>query len=243
MAIDYSRRAPDYDTVRADDATDRSFWLRGLLEVGEIQPGERVLDIGAGTGRFSALLQATNPVVAFDRSAEMLAVARAKGAFPCVRGDGHALPFRGGAVDISLLVMVLQHVTDLGAVLREGARVSRRIVIATVNLERRSPTILEEAFPSLLEVDRARFPRIDAVVAHLDSLGFERIRVEERPYRRKLTVQQQLDRVRGRYLSTFDLLPPGEFERGVQFLEREMPRRFGDRFEVRSKITFLAGTR
>lgn len=243
MAIDYSRRAPDYDAVRADDVTDRAFWLQGLIEVGEIQPRERVLDLGAGTGRFSALLQTTNPVVALDRSAEMLAVARGKASFPCIRGDGHALPIRRGAVDVTLLVMVLQHLANPGAVLSEVARVSRRVVIATVDLERRPKTILEEAFPSLLEVDRARFPRIDAIVADLTSAGFGRIRVEERPYRRTLTVEQQLDRVRRKYLSTFDLLPPGEFEEGMRFLEREMAKRFGDRFELASNITFVAGTR
>ena len=56
-------------------------------------------------------------------------------------------------------------------------------------------------------------------------------------------MEQQLDRVRRKYLSTFDLLPPGEFEEGMRFLEREMAKRFGDRFELASNITFVAGTR
>ncbi len=60
---------------------------------------------------------------------------------------------------------------------------------------------------------------------------------------RTLTVTQQLDRVGRKYLSTFDLLPPGEFDEGVRFLERELPRRFGDRFEMKSSFTFLNGTR
>ena len=39
------------------------------------------------------------------------------------------------------------------------------------------------------------------------------------------------------------LLPPGEYERGLRFLEREMPRRYGDRFEISARFTFVGATR
>jgi len=109
VPVDYSRRASDYDAVRADDATDRAFWLRGLVEVGKILPGERVLDLGAGTGRFAFLLHASNPVIALDPSREMLSIAHAKAPFACVRADGHRLPLRADAIDVTVIVMVLQH--------------------------------------------------------------------------------------------------------------------------------------
>jgi SAM-dependent methyltransferase len=243
VAVDYSRRAPDYDDVRADDATDRGFWLRGLVEVGKIQPRERVLDLGAGTGRFAFLLHTTNRVVALDPSREMLKVASSKAPFACIRGDGHRLPVRADAFDVTIIVMVLQHLADVQAVIREVARVSRRVVIATSDLATRRLGILEEAFPNLLEIDRNRFPRIETIIAALENSGFRDVRKEERPYERTLTTHQQLDRVRRKYLSTFDLLPPGEYERGLRFLEREMPRRFGDHFEMKSSFTFLGGTK
>ena len=107
----------------------------------------------------------------------------------------------------------------------------------------RSLGIMEEAFPSLLAIDRRRFPSIDAIQTALRDAGFRHVRVEERPYVRTLTRGQQLDRVRLKYLSTFDLLPPGEFEHGLRFLEGELPRRFGNTFEVRASFTFVAGTR
>src|SRR2546430_17657940 len=94
VPVDYAGRALDYDAVRADDATDRGFWLRGLAEVGRIQPGENVLDLGAGTGRFASLLHGSNPVLALDSSREMLAIARSKAPFACGRAHGHQLPLR-----------------------------------------------------------------------------------------------------------------------------------------------------
>lgn len=243
MAVDYARRAPDYDAARSDDVTDRTYWLRGLIDMGRIAPGERVLDFGAGTGRFASLLAPAHRVVAFDSSREMLGVARAKAPFLCVRGDGHRLPFRSESFHATILVMVLHHLANYRTALHEVARVSRRVVVATTDMATRRLGILEEAFPSLLEIDRARFPSIQEIVAVLMEAGCREVRVEERPYVRALTAEQQLDRVRRKYLSTFDLLPPGEYDRGLRFLERKIPNRFGDRFELKASFTFVAGIR
>ncbi len=243
MAIDYSRRAVDYDHTRADEIVDRSFWLRGLVEVGRIRPGERILDLGAGTGRFAKLLSEANRVVALDPSWEMLRIARGKGPFECARGDAHRLPFRADAFDVTVVVMVLHHLADYPAALREAGRVSHRLVLATSDMTIRRLGILEEAFPSLLQIDRRRFPLIERITAGLEVAGFRDIVLEERSYNRTLTVEQQLDRVRRKYLSTFDLLPPGEYERGLRFLEIELPRRYGDRFEMTGSFTFLAATK
>src|SRR5438445_12066794 len=102
----YSRRASDYDRIRGDEATDREFWLRGIVEVGRVRPRERVLDLGAGTGRFASLLSATSPVVAFDASREMIHVARAKIRFVCVWGDGYRIHILADVLSVSMLDMM-----------------------------------------------------------------------------------------------------------------------------------------
>src|SRR3989442_223102 len=195
VAVDYSRRAADYDRDRADEMTDREFWLRGLIEVGGLQNRERVLDVGAGTGRFAKLLCETNPVVAVDSETAMLRVARAKGSFECVRGDGRRLPFRADTFDLAMIVMVLHHLGDYAAALREIARVSHRVVVATSDMATRRLGILEEAFPSLLAIDRDRFPSIAAVLDALKTAGFRHAVVDERAYGRQTTTKEQPDRV------------------------------------------------
>ncbi|HYM40290.1 MAG TPA: methyltransferase domain-containing protein [Thermoplasmata archaeon] len=243
MPVDYARLAADYDEVRGSEPLDREYWFATLSEVGRLRRGDRVLDLGAGTGRFSKIAAEGAQVVAADISLDMLARAAGKGPFDRVRADAHALPFRVDAFDVTLLVMVLHQLADLRAALREVARVSRRVAIATSDMRTRTLGILDEAFPSLLQIDRARFPGIDRIVDGLKAAGFTQVVVEERPLRRTLTVPQELDRVRRKYISTFDLLPPGEFERGVAFLERELPKRYGGAFETNAAFTFLGASR
>jgi len=243
VAVDYSRHAAEYDRTRADEALDRDYWLRGLIDLGDLKSGERILDIGAGTGRFAKLLAGTNRVVALDSSREMLEAGGGKGPFERVCGNALRLPFRDGTFDATMFVMVVHQLPSLAVALREAARVSAKTVIATTDMATRDLGIMEEAFPSLLQIDRSRFPTIEGIEKSLLAEGFEKVRVEQRPYRRLLTTEQQLDRVRRKYLSTFDLLPPGEYDRGVRFLEKELPKRFPDGFEVTASFTFVGATK
>ncbi len=243
MPVDYAKLAADYDAVRGSATLDRAYWFAGLVSVGGIRSGDRILDLGAGTGRFSRLAAEMGSVVAADLSLDMLARARDKGSFPRVRADAHALPFRREAFDVTLLVMVLHQLADLPRALYEVARVSRRVAIATSDMSTRTLGVLDEAFPSLLAIDRERFPPIPRIVEALREVGFTDVAAEARPYHRVVPVADEIERVRRKYISTFDLLPPGEFERGLAFLERELPKRCPDGVDASSDFTFVGASR
>ena len=114
---------------------------RGRLFVayGRIAPGERVLELGCGTGEFTRRVVAAGArLVALDLSAELLAIARSKGGVGAhfVRGNAEALPFPDGAFDVVYGCSVLHHL-DVESALGEVRRVLRpggRLVFSEPNL-------------------------------------------------------------------------------------------------------------
>lgn len=90
----------DWDAERYHRLSDPQLaWGRGVLARLDPQAGERILDLGCGTGRLTAEVAAATGalVVGLDRSPAMLNEARAQ-RIPhvgFVLGDGAALPFTG----------------------------------------------------------------------------------------------------------------------------------------------------
>lgn len=90
------------------------------------QPGDQILDLGAGGGWVSDLLGRLNrSTVAVDISVEMLRTGRTRpGAnIRGVAGDMEHLPFKTGAFDKAICLSALHHVPDIPAALHEIARV------------------------------------------------------------------------------------------------------------------------
>jgi demethylmenaquinone methyltransferase/2-methoxy-6-polyprenyl-1,4-benzoquinol methylase len=97
-------------------------------------PGDRVLDLAAGTGTSSEPIAAAGAfVVACDFSQGMLAVGRGRNPrMSFVAGDGLALPFADAAFDAVTISFGLRNMADRQAGLQEMLRVTRpggRIVV------------------------------------------------------------------------------------------------------------------
>jgi SAM-dependent methyltransferase len=127
-----------------------------LLRLAGPVTGERVLDVGAGTGWFTqAFAGAGAQVVGLDVSLAMLRVAAGKGlAISLVRADAHALPFQPEAFDLVYAVTVLEFLPDPERVVAgmwSAVRAGGRLVIAVLN--RWSPWARRKAPP----FDQARF--------------------------------------------------------------------------------------
>ena len=103
--------------------------------------GLEILDAGTGTGRHALRLAERGAhVTAVDFSDEMLAKARAKPGANRVRFENHdltrALPYPDASFDRALSALVLEHVPDVAAFLRELGRVTRphgRIVVTAMH--------------------------------------------------------------------------------------------------------------
>ena len=138
-------------TVYADPVTARTFdarrfggpigeliastQARVLTEfVGNVR-GQRVLDVGTGTGRAALLLAQRGAVVTgIDPSEEMLAVAQQRAAAMSAAisfqtGDAHALDFPDCSFDVVVSLRVLMHTPDWRTCLAELCRVSSRLLV------------------------------------------------------------------------------------------------------------------
>ncbi|MBI8990006.1 demethylmenaquinone methyltransferase [Corynebacterium meridianum] len=108
-------------------------WRRRTRQRLDLRPGERVLDLAAGTAVSTVELARSGAwCVACDFSSGMLA-AGAHRAVSKVAGDGLALPFADGSFDAVTISFGLRNFADTRAGLREMARVTRpggRLTIA-----------------------------------------------------------------------------------------------------------------
>ena len=92
----------------------------------ELQPGERVLDVGTGTGTAARMaLGDGRAVTGLDAAAGMLAIAReAVSGAEFVEADFTAIPLDDGSVDVVLAVHALLFASDRAEALREWLRVT-----------------------------------------------------------------------------------------------------------------------
>jgi demethylmenaquinone methyltransferase/2-methoxy-6-polyprenyl-1,4-benzoquinol methylase len=102
-------------------------WRRATRAALALQPGERVLDVGAGTGVSTAELAVSGAyAVGVDLSIGMLqAGRRARPRVPLLAGDALRLPFPDATFDAVTISFALRNVVDTEAALREMARVTR----------------------------------------------------------------------------------------------------------------------
>lgn len=153
MARAYLDKRPDDVAAMFDGVAKRYDLLNDVLSLGmdrrwrravavslRAGPGERVLDLAAGTGTSSTVLARDGAsCVACDFSLGMLEVGAARfrgpphqvtgprdrSAVSFVAGDALALPFRGGAFDVVTISFGLRNVADPVAALAEMRRVTR----------------------------------------------------------------------------------------------------------------------
>lgn len=109
-------------------------WRRAVARAVAARPGERVLDLAAGTGTSSApFADAGAYTVPCDFSLGMLREGKRRQPWmPFTAGDGTRLPFRDGTFDAVTISFGLRNIQDTHAALTELLRVTRpggRVVI------------------------------------------------------------------------------------------------------------------
>jgi ubiquinone/menaquinone biosynthesis C-methylase UbiE len=219
--------APDYDRLRPPGVGWQELADRML---GALDGATRLLDVGCGTGRFAVLASERlgARVWGVDASAEMLHEAKARPGAAGVgwrQADATRLPFRDGWFDAVHTHLVLHLVGDVAAALAEMARVLRpggRLAIGTFAPEHFREFFLNPYFPSIPEIDLARFPDPAHLRDELVAAGFSAAAVERFDQPVTSSAADVLERARGRYISTLRLVADDEYESGLAGLEADV---------------------
>lgn len=96
--------------------------------------GKGILDVGCGSGLFTAPLARANDLVGVDVSENMLHLAA--GTLKPILAEGERLPFKNESFDVVLAIETLQHIDAPEVFLKELARVTRiggQLILSTLH--------------------------------------------------------------------------------------------------------------
>ncbi|NBE56904.1 class I SAM-dependent methyltransferase [Streptomyces boluensis] len=191
------------------------------------RPSASLVEIGAGTGMFSAAMARWiegSDVLAVDPSEAMLTEARRHHPHPAVRyvsGSAEAVPAPDGTFDLALLSRVIHHIPERPLAVRELARVLRprgRVIVRTTFRERLD-AVVYDYWPRLRAHDARRFPSEAEVVADFTSAGFAVAEVTSFAQPVTASLGEYHARLVERPQSKFAHLTPEEFREGLERLE------------------------
>lgn len=175
-------------------------WRRNVVQLARLSPGDRLLDLGAGTGDLAREALAQQPetqVTAADFTLEMMRVGARAGSLNWCSADALSLPFEPACFDAVISGFLMRNVVDLPLALREQHRVLKpggRIVILDTTRPRRSllspfirfhmHTVIpmlgglltgaREAYTYLPETTEG-FVTAEQLVSSMEQAGFQRI--------------------------------------------------------------------
>jgi ubiquinone/menaquinone biosynthesis C-methylase UbiE len=186
-----------------------------------------LLDIGGGLGRHAAMWDGhgQHPVVV-DPSVAMLHGASTQNHVSVVQGRSQNLPFGNGVAALAYLHLSI-HYGDWHKAIDEALRVVAplgRVEIWTITPEAIARSSLGQWFPKVVEIDTERFPHPESMAQYLRTKGYlvEVSRADEPIARR---VGDWMDAVRGRFVSTLQLLDDDEIDAGLtRFAEQHSDR-------------------
>jgi len=228
--VDYTLISKHYDDTRAPAPQVLEFWLSKIVDLGRISAGSVVLDVGCGTGIFTIPLAIKTDAVVFglDSVKEMIREARVKEDSQRVEwqvGDAENLPFDSDHFNCAFMTMVIHQIVNKKKTIDEMHRVLKKngtlVIMTKSHGQLRRSEIMD--FPKTKPIDLKRFPTIPMLQCMLLSAGFENARyhVISRGVV-KIPIEEYLEKIRKKYISTLTLLSEEDFQKGLKIFEKKL---------------------
>lgn len=158
-AFDYDKHGQKYSGYRQTDPRIAAYVEKTLNDA------VTVLNVGAGAGSYEP---EDKYVVAVEPSAVMRSQREKNGKAPAIIGTADHLPFDDNAFDASMAMVTVHHWPDIAAGLKELRRVTKGVVvIMTFDPDALNDFWNANYFPELIEVERQRYPKLDAITSAL----------------------------------------------------------------------------
>lgn len=223
---DYSSIAASYDSARKLPANSIVQWIDLIVEYGKLVAESVFLDLGCGTGRFTIPLSLSDGyhAIGADYSQEMLGKAILKPdshSAGWVRCDAHRLPFLSDSMQCVFMSMLVHHLDDIDAMFRECHRVLHTggaCLIRTCLHEDMQGMPVYRFMPKAYDIDFRRLPAFETIESGLESAGFKDIGYITVRQDLVSTIEQYMDKMRMRSISTLTFLSDDELRDGIDRL-------------------------
>src|SRR5262245_5740920 len=220
MNYDQTTIANTYDTARSHSPAVMQHWLDLVAAHVPFAP-QLIVDVGCGTGRFAKPLadRFAAKVIGIDPSQRMLAVARTKSSSARVEfmlAPAERLPLADHSADLVFMSMVLHHLADKEAAVRECCRILRtggRLCMRTCT--RDIVYAQSRFFPGILPMLQADLPSAAEIIVLFEAVGLSSRAHQLVTHTLATDWQQFTDKLALRADSFLARLPDEEFAAGV----------------------------
>jgi len=227
--VDYTLISKYYNDTRAQPPNVLEFCLSKIVDLGKTSTGSIVLDVGCGTGIYTIpFAKKTNAVVfGLDSSKEMIKKAKMKEDSQRVEwqiGDAENLPFDNASFDCAIMTLVIHQIVNKKEAIDEIYRVLKKngifVIMTKSHGQLRRSLIMD--FPKTRQIDLKRFPTIPMFKHMLLSAGFKNTRYHVVSAGiTKVSMENYLEKIRKKFISTLTLLSEEEFQEGLKIFEKK----------------------
>jgi len=195
-------------------------------DAARLAPGSVAIDVGGGRGFHAGVFAGHGAqAVVVDRSEAMASVAASVPGVVAIVGDAVRLPMADACADLVHFHLSI-HYGDWRRSLDEAIRVCRpggTVWVWTFGGDHFASSFLAKWFPSIGPIDAARFPDPEALAARFSAAGLGEVVVTDDPEKVETTAGAWREAVEAGFVSTLQMLPPGELETGLGRFSSQHP--------------------
>lgn len=230
--------ASRFDRRYATGAVD--FWAMKLSELATVKAGDRVFDVGCGTGGFAiGIARLTGAqVVGCDIAGRFIRFAESRESpVSWVVADAQELPFAPASADVVLMSLLLHRLPEPGVAVTEAARVLRpggALLIKTIGPEDAAQSLPYRFFPTMARAQRRRMPRVEEILRWVRGADFASSSIERISRRQQIDLADLETSLVADRESRYPEMSIDELTTGLDALRGELARQPGQRFLERT---------